>query len=124
MSEKESLEPNVKEPILDENAYYSIDRYSRIKKSIERIYNIAPYESLKIVVGIEEEIQWETLKERRRKSEDWTKILTDDFNKTVQDIFKDQNVSEKKVFIKSPEKTQPLDEIDDKINVMEDLDSL
>jgi len=111
------------ESILDETLVVD-NRSSRIKKSIERIYNIAPYESLKIVVGIEEEIQWETLKERRRKSEDWTKILTDDFNKTVQDIFKDQNVSEKKVFIKSPEKTQPLDEIDDKINVMEDLDSL
>jgi len=76
-------------------------RVGRISKSIERIYNIAPYESLKITVRLEEDIEWGTLKERQKKSANWTKILTQDFNDTATGVFKDQNVSEHKVFHKN-----------------------
>jgi len=102
-------------------------RVGRIRKSIERIYNVAPYESLKVVVGIDEEIEWSTLAERQKKTKNWTKLLVKDFNETVEDVFKDQDVSEHKVFHKNatpePSGDDDLADLDENDDDLDGLDS-
>lgn len=81
-------------------------RVSVIKKSIERTYKIAEYESVRVFVGFEEEIEWETVSDRRKKVKNWNTLLISDFNETVQEVFKDQAVTQSKAFHKAPgEKT-------------------
>jgi hypothetical protein len=75
-------------------------RKSRISKSIERIFNIAQYESLKVCVHIDEEIEWASLSERNKKSDNWTKVLMEDFNTTVKAVFDNQKVESYKAFHK------------------------
>jgi len=98
-------------------------RVSTISKSVERIFNIAPYESLKVVVGIEEEIEWSDIDERKRKTKNWTKLLLNDFNETVEDVFGNQDVNESKVFHKKPDDTKDLDADTPKPG-LDDLDTL
>ena len=94
-------------------------RKSKIRKSIERIWNIAPYESLKISVAFEEDVEWADLAQRNKKSANWTKLLIDDFNQTAQDVFRDQDVSEHKVFHKDSSAQNNTDAIDE-LDALED----
>lgn len=98
MSETEKIVTEkivTEKPIVDKAV-----RKSRISKSIERIFNIAQYESLKICVHIEEEIEWSSLSERNKKSDNWTKVLIEDFNTTVKAVFDNQKIESYKAFHK------------------------
>jgi hypothetical protein len=76
-------------------------RKSRIEKSIKRIYNVAQYESLEVVVHYEEDVEWADTKERQTKSDNISKLLLNDFKKTRLEIFKELNASEKKAYFKN-----------------------
>ena len=76
-------------------------RKSKISKSIKRIYNVAQYESLELVVHYEEEIEWETVAERQKKADNISKLLLNDFKKTRLDVFNELNESEKKAYFKN-----------------------
>jgi|ETNvirnome_2_130_1030620.scaffolds.fasta_scaffold19959_2 hypothetical protein len=76
-------------------------RKSGISKSIKRIYNVAQYESLEVIVHYEDEIEWENVAERQKKSDAISKLLLNDFKKTTLEVFKQLNESEKKAFFKN-----------------------
>ncbi|MBT6049601.1 hypothetical protein HN803_03165 [candidate division WWE3 bacterium] len=76
-------------------------RKSKVSKSIKRIYNVAQYESLELVVHYEEEIEWETVAERQKKADNISKLLLNDFKKTRLDVFNELNASEKKAYFKN-----------------------
>jgi hypothetical protein len=68
-------------------------RKSRIKKTIKRQFfeksiNVPKYESVTVEVSFEEDIEWNTLAERAKKSENITELLKRDYSKTVKDVFK------------------------------------
>ena len=76
-------------------------RKSKISKSVRRIYNVAQYESLELVINYEEEIDWDTIKERQQKSKNITSLLLDDFKNTRKEVFEELNESEKKAYFKN-----------------------
>ena len=76
-------------------------RKSVVHKSIKRLYNVAQYESLELIVHYEEEIEWADTKERQMKSENVSKLLLNDFKKTRLEVFKELNASEKKAYFKN-----------------------
>ena len=76
-------------------------RKSKITKSIERTYNVAKFESLKIVINYEEEIEWDTTKDRQLKSNNISKLLLKDFKDTRQSVFKELKESEKKAYFEN-----------------------
>jgi len=76
-------------------------RKSKVSKSIKRIYNVAQYESLELIVHYEEEIEWETVAERQKKADNISKLLLNDFKKTRLDVFTELNASEKKAYFKN-----------------------
>jgi len=67
-------------------------RKSRISKKISRTFfnksiNIPLYESVVVEVNFDEEVEWSSLEERQRKSDNITKLLKEDFNKTTKELF-------------------------------------
>ena len=76
-------------------------RKSVVHKSIKRLYNVAQYESLELIVHYEEEVEWETLAERQKKADSISKLLLNDFKKTRLDVFNELNASEKKAYFKN-----------------------
>ena len=77
-------------------------RKSKVTKVISRKINTGPYETLSVSVGSEEEIEWETLDERARKTENVTKVVTDDFNKTLEKVMEELKVAKKSASINIP----------------------
>jgi len=77
-------------------------RKSVIKKTMERLYNIAQFESIRISVSIEEEIEWVSQSERKLKTKNWTTLLLADFDATVDKVFKNQKAVEAKILHKKP----------------------
>jgi len=73
-------------------------RISKIHKSIRRVFNIGKYESLEIVVSFEETVDWQTVADRQKKSDNITKLLLVDFGATKDTVFKELVVGEKKSF--------------------------
>jgi len=76
-------------------------RKSKVVKSIRRIYNVAQYESLELVLNYEEEIEWADVKERQKKSRNITTLLLNDFKDTRKQVFEELNTSEKKAYFKN-----------------------
>ena len=76
-------------------------RKSKITKSIKRIYNVAQYESLEIQVHYEDEIEWETVEERQKKSKSISDLLLKDFQETRKSVFVELNECEKKAYFKN-----------------------
>jgi hypothetical protein len=70
-------------------------RTSKIKKSISRKISTAQYESIDIVVEIEEVVEWETTEERMRKTDTVSKILIVDFMKTLEKTMSDLKLNKK-----------------------------
>ena len=64
-------------------------RISCISKSICRKFNTDKYENLDISVSFEENIEWSDLKERNKKSENITKLLLADYEKTKDQVFEE-----------------------------------
>ena len=67
-------------------------RKSRITKKISRTFfnksiKIPKYENVMVEVSFDEEVEWNDLKERKRKSDNITKLLKEDFNQTTKTLF-------------------------------------
>ena len=62
-------------------------RISQISKSIRRVYNVGKYESLEVVVGYQETVEWETVDERQKKSDSISELLLKDYAKTKDVVF-------------------------------------
>jgi len=75
---------------------------SIIKKSITRKLSTAQYETLDIHVEVEEEVEWETVEERMRKSDNISKILVIDFVSTLTKSLEQMNLSKKLATINKP----------------------
>lgn len=76
-------------------------RVSKIQKSIRRVFNVGKYESLEVQVSFEETVDWKDLEERQKKSNNITKLLISDFEKTRQEVFDGSKLEEKKSTTKS-----------------------
>ena len=75
-------------------------RKSKIKKTITRTFfnksiNIPTYESVTVEVSFEEDVEWNDLEERAKKSENITTLLKMDFGKTVNNIFENYKYKKK-----------------------------
>ena len=68
---------------------------SIIKKSITRKICTAPYETLDVHVEIVEEVEWEKMEERMKKTDAISKILIIDFTKTLNQVADELNVNKK-----------------------------
>ncbi len=68
------------------------ERVSKITKTVRRTLNVAPYENVDVSVSFEEEVTWENLKERQEKSNNMTKLLLKDYNKTLRDVCQNMGV--------------------------------
>ena len=68
---------------------------SIIKKSISRKISTAPYETLDIHVEIEEEVEWEKMDDRMKKTDAISKILLIDFAKTLNQVTEELTVNKK-----------------------------
>lgn len=63
-------------------------RKSYIRKSVTRKYNTAKYETMDITVDHEHEIEWSSIEELMKKSNNLTSIVVKDFLQTEEAIFK------------------------------------
>lgn len=68
---------------------------SIIKKSITRKISTAPYETLDVHIEIEEEVTWEKMDERMKKTDAVSKILLIDFVKTLNQVTDELKVNKK-----------------------------
>lgn len=68
---------------------------SIIKKSITRKICTAPYETLDVHVEIVEEVEWEKMDERMKKTDAISKILLIDFTKTLNQVTDELGVNKK-----------------------------
>ncbi|KKM93023.1 hypothetical protein LCGC14_1212570 [marine sediment metagenome] len=68
---------------------------SKIKKSITRKLSTAQYESIDVTVEIEEEVEWDTVEDRMKKTENISKILIIDFNNTIAKTLEEMNLKKK-----------------------------
>ena len=68
---------------------------SIIKKSITRKICTAPYETLDVHVEIVEEVEWDKMDERMKKTDAISKILLIDFTKTLNQVADELNVNKK-----------------------------
>jgi len=73
---------------------------SIIKKAISRKLSTASYETLDISVEIQEEIEWDTIEERTKKSDRITKILLIDFNSMLIKTLEQLKLNKKLAVIK------------------------
>lgn len=74
-------------------------RKSIIRKKIGRKIQTKQYESLEVYVDIEEEIEWENLKERSEKTKSVTLILQKDFKETMLTVLDQLKLSQNKATI-------------------------
>jgi hypothetical protein len=102
------------------------ERKSKISKRISRTFRIGEYKSLVVDVNYEEEIDWSTLPERMKKSENITKLLLTDFQKTVISSFEELGLVEKKATYKDSSSSSPkkIDLPDEDLIKQLDCDSL
>jgi len=104
-------------------------RRSSITRAVKRTIQTAPYESLVIEVGIEEEIEWTTLSERQEKIDNWTTVLLKDFKQSSDRIMGDLGFTHKKAYFNNPseetkEKFKAVAEAQERGLDLDDLDSL
>ena len=78
-------------------------RISKITKGISRKFNIAKFETLMVTVEYDEEIEWDDtdINTRRGKTQKVTQELLSDFNKTVDDVFKELELTVKNAYVES-----------------------
>ena len=72
-----------------------MSKKSIIKKSISRKISTAPYETLDVHVEVEEEVEWEKMDERMKKTDAISKILLIDFVKTLNQVADELNLNKK-----------------------------
>ena len=86
-------------------------RKSKITKSISRKINTGPYETLQVSVGAEEEIEWDTLDERARKSDNLSKVVALDFQETLAKVIEELKVANKPAKINVPKPENNLESV-------------
>lgn len=86
---------------------------SIIKKSITRKICTAPYETLDVHVEIEEEVEWDKMDERMKKTDAISKILLIDFAKTLNQVTEELKV-DKKIAQVSGKNNAPNPQVSDK----------
>lgn len=76
---------------------------SKISKSIERVINIGSYQSVRVSVHVEEEIEYKTDDEFRLKSELLSRKVSKDLVETISVAQEELNIDsfEKKIFGKT-----------------------
>jgi len=60
-----------------------IPRKSKIIKVLKRVVRTGDFESLTVEVGYEEEVEWTTIQERQKKSNDVQKLLLHDLQESL-----------------------------------------
>ena len=79
---------------------------SIIKKSITRKISTAPYESIDINIEITEEVEWENMDERMKKTDAISKILLIDFVKSLNLAAEELNFTKNIATISGKKKPQ------------------
>ena len=64
-------------------------RKSTIRKVIMRKYNTAKYETMDITVDHQHEIEWDSIDTLRKKSDNLTTLVTQDFDETAKKVFEE-----------------------------------
>jgi len=72
-----------------EEAQLSKMRKSVIRKCITRKYNTAKYETMDITVDHQHEIEWDSIENLRKKSNNVTTLVTQDFEDTQKRVFEE-----------------------------------
>jgi len=101
-------------------------RKSTIHRHLKRTLSTAPYETLVIEIGFEEEIEWKSLQERQKKVDNWNTLLIQDFKQSSDRILTELGITHKKAYFNNPsEETQAKYQKQAKEQAkVEDLDSL
>ena len=99
-------------------------RKSRIIKHLRRTIQTGQYESLVIENGIDEEIEWTTLDERRKKVANWESLLIENFKVFHDKACQELGVSHKCAYIKEPKTKSTGPAQTNSINNLEELDEL
>jgi hypothetical protein len=66
-----------------------------LTKKIERVFQTAQFESIKVLVGFEEEIQWENEKDKTEQIDQFTDNLVDELIKTISTVTMKMNLPNK-----------------------------
>lgn len=80
---------------------------SIIKKSITRKICTAPYETLDVHIEIVEEVEWEKMDDRMKKTDAISKILLIDFVKTLNQVSEELNINKKVAQISNKNAQKP-----------------
>ena len=80
---------------------------SIIKKSITRKICTAPYETLDVHIEIVEEVEWEKMDDRMKKTDAISKILLIDFVKTLNQVSEELNINKKVAQISNKNAPKP-----------------
>jgi len=68
-------------------------RKSTIRKVIMRKYNTAKYETMDITVDHQHEIEWDSIDTLRKKSDNLTSLVTQDFEQTAKRVFEEMKMA-------------------------------
>lgn len=68
-------------------------RKSVIRKTIMRKYNTAKYETMDITVDHQHEIEWDSIDTLRKKSDNLTSLVVQDFDETARKVFEELKVT-------------------------------
>ena len=90
---------------------------SIIKKSISRKISTAPYETLDVHVEIEEEVEWEKMDDRMKKTDAISKILLIDFTKTLNQVAEELNLNKKIAQVSGQKSAQPAKVSEDNVSI-------
>ena len=84
-------------------------RKTKVRKEITRNVQTKAFESLKITVNVEEEIEWETLEEKEKKHDKVTDMVIKDFNQTYEKVMKELELRNKPAVVETsnPPKEEP-----------------
>lgn len=77
-------------------------RISRVRKTISRTVQTAPYESLVIEDGIDEAVEWSSLAEYDKKNKNWETILIQRYKGFYDKVCTELGLSHKVAFFKNP----------------------
>jgi len=95
---------------------------SIIKKSITRKISTAPYETLDIHVEVTEEVEWEKMDDRMKKTDSISKILLIDFAKTLNQVALELGVNKNIAQVSGKNNAQKPQVSQDKVSINSNKD--
>ena len=81
---------------MDNDKVHQKMHVSRVKKGIERTLHTAEFEGIVIHNFIDEEIEWATLEERQRKTNNWLTVLITEYKRDEDRILEELGLEHKK----------------------------